>query len=322
MSLPLIALFAGGIALPHMLRLAGSRPMTAATLWMVSLGLRALLVSFGVLYLAFLLPGTDVFTEFTHWCWHTVLPVLTTHLGLDGHRVGDAATILPGLVAMTSLLSVVLGVARGTRAVRRWLARHSLGPGPADSVIVPGREVMMAAAGLKRPRVVVSAGALLELDDEELAAGLDHELGHIARRHRYLLVVAELCRGVGRIVPGAGRASRQLDFHLERDADRWALRRHDRLALASVICKAAEARPQGSYVGTLGLTGTGAPERLGELVHGSPGPEHRSRAMALNAAAIAMVCATLLAAAVVPSAALAGAAQLGSQQQLRHCPTA
>ena len=319
MTVPLVAALAIGIALPHMLRLDRSAPMAAAIIWTVSLLLRALLVVFVVLYLAFFLPTTEIFGLFTHWCWHTVVPLLATHLGLNGHRVGDAATILPGLLAMASLLSVAVGVARAARAVKRLLARHSLGPGPADSVIVAGREVMMAAAGLKRPKVVVSAGALLELDDDELAAGLDHERGHIARRHRYMLVFAELCRGVGRIVPGAVHASNQLAFHLERDADQWALRRHDRLALASVICKAASTQPFGAVAVSASLSGTGTSERLGQLVDGSAQPSRGLRAMMLNAAAAGMVCAALIAAAVVPSTALAGAGQLNAQQQVRHC---
>ena len=319
MTLPLVALLFGGIALPHVLRLERSAPMAAAIIWTVSLVLRALLVVFAVLYLAFFLPTTGAFAQLTHWCWHAVVPLLTTHLGLEGHRVGDAATILPGLLAMASLLSVAVGVARGARAVRRLLARHSLGPGPDDSVIVAGREVMMAAAGLKRPRVVVSAGALLELDDDELAAGLDHERGHIARRHRYLLVFAELCRGVGRIVPGARHASRQLAFHLERDADQWALRSHDRLALASVICKAASSQTVDAVAASASLSGSGAPERLGQLVEGSASSMRGARAVVLNAAAAVMVCAAIVAAAVVPSTALAGAGQLNAQQQVRHC---
>ena len=53
-------------------------------------------------------------------------------------------------------------------------------------------ELLVAAAGLRRPRVLVSAGALLALDDDELEASLEHERGHIARRHRYVLVVSEL----------------------------------------------------------------------------------------------------------------------------------
>ena len=308
-----------GIAFPHLVRLERTAAATAVALWAVSLALRALLVIFGVLYLAFFLPGTEVFASLTHWCWHTVLPLLTAHLGLEGHKVGDAATIIPGLLVMVSVLSVGFGVIRAARAVRRLLARDALGPGPADSVIVGGPEVMLAAAGLTRPQVVVTAGALLELDDEELAAGLDHERGHIARRHRWVLVFAELCRGIGRVVPGCRRGMRELEFHLERDADAWALRRrHDRLALASAICKAAGIGKL-STAAASPLTGGGAEERLGQLMAEEPPPPSRVRAAALNAIAITMVCATVLMATFIPSTALAGAQQLGSGQQVRHC---
>ena len=319
MTVAIPVLVAIGIVLPHGLRLERSAPATAAALWAVSLALRALVATFLALYLAFFLPGTPVFADLTHWCWHTVLPVLTTHLGLDGHQVGDAATILPGLVVMASLLSVAFGVFRGARAIRRLLARDALGPGPSDSVIVAGPDVILAAAGLKRPRVVVSAGALLELDDPELAAGLDHERGHIARRHRFLLVFAELCRSIGRFTPGCERAMRELAFHLERDADQWALgRRHDRLALASAICKAAGLRLTGGPAFTP-LSGGGTKERLGQLIDDQP-PERSSAAAALlNAIAVVLVCATVLMAALVPSTALAGAQQLGNDPEVRHC---
>ena len=108
MTLWLLALIAAGITLPYALRLNRSNPMAAATIWTVALALRALLVIFAALYVAFFLPGTEVFTQLTHWCWHTAVPVLASHLGLDGHYVGDAATILPGLVAMVSLVSVTV----------------------------------------------------------------------------------------------------------------------------------------------------------------------------------------------------------------------
>jgi Zn-dependent protease with chaperone function len=317
MTLWLLALIAGGITLPHALRLTRSAPMAAATLWTVALALRALLVIFAVLYVAFFIPGTEVFTKLTHWCWRTVVPFLAAHLGLDGHYVGGAATILPGLVAMISLLSVAIGVARGTRAVRRLLAGESLGPGPSDTVIVAGHEVMLAAAGLGRPRVVVSAGALLELDDEELAAGLDHERGHIARRHRFVLVFAELCRSIGRAVPGSRHAIRELGFHLERDADRWALRQsHHPYALASAICKAAGTGD--TTWARASLSGPSASARLGELIAADDVPPARWRWL-LNASAVAMVGLTLLVAALVPSSALAGSQQLGSTVPHYHC---
>lgn len=193
---------------------------------------------FLVLYLALFLPATPAFAELTHWCWHTVLPLLTTHLGLEGHRVGDAATILPGLLVMTSLLSVVF---------------------------------------------------------------------------------AELCRGIGRLTPRCARAMRELAFLLERDADQWALRRrHDRLALASAICKAAGLRHTSSPSVTP-LSGDGTKERLGQLLEDQPLRRSPVVAALLNTLAVVMVCATFLMAALVPSTALAGAQQLGQDQQVRHC---
>jgi len=318
MTLWLLALIALGITLPHGLRLNRSTPIAAALIWTVGLALRALLVIFAVLYAGFFVPGTEVFTKLTHWCWHTVVPILAAQLGLDGQYVGGAAAILPGLVAMVSLLSVAIGVARGTRAVRRLVARESLGPGPSNSVIVGGHEVMLAAAGLARPRVVVSAGALLELDDEELAAGLDHEHGHIARRHRFLLVFAELCRSVGRAVPGSKHAIDELGFHLERDADRWALRqRHHPYALASAICKAAGAGGETTWA-RASLDGGCASDRLDELIEPDGARPARWRWL-LNVTAVAMVVLTLLATALVPSAALAGSQQLGGTVPHYHC---
>lgn len=139
---------------------------------------------------------------------------------------------------------MAVGVVRAARTVHRLLKRHALRPGPRESVIVGGAEVLLAAAGMRRPRVLVSAGALIALDDAELSAGPDHERGHIARRHRYLLVLAQLLYALGRLVPGSRQALRELSFHLERDADRWSLaRRNDRQALARVITKAATSRP-------------------------------------------------------------------------------
>ncbi len=63
------------------------------------------------------------------------------------------------------------------------------------------------------------------------------------RRHRYVLVYAEMCHALAHILPGTGTAIEELAFHLERDADRRALaRRVDRQALAAALTKAATVR--------------------------------------------------------------------------------
>jgi hypothetical protein len=189
----------------------------------------------------------------------------------------------------------------------------------ASSACATRVHVMLAAAGLARPKVLVSAGALIVLDDEELAAGLDHEHGHIARRHRFLLVFAELCGGIGRAVPGRRRALRELAFHLERDADHWALRRrNDRYALASAICKATGGVPMaGLAFAPLGEAC--AVERLGQLIEDSPPHRRRASPVLLKVIAVAMACATIVIAAFVPSTALAGAQHFGHEAHPRHC---
>jgi Zn-dependent protease with chaperone function len=198
-------LLAAAIALPHALRLERASPPIAIVIWASVLSLRALVGALVALWLLFFFPATDVFAAITRWCLHDVLP---GHV--NGHDVGHAATLVPSLAIAASLTSVLAGTWRLGRRLQR-VVSGALG-GPAGSRIIGGRDVLLAAVGMRRPQVLVSAGALIALDDDELAAGLAHERGHIARRHRYVLVYAELCRALGRVVPGTRRAAAELSF--------------------------------------------------------------------------------------------------------------
>lgn len=294
------------ITAPHLLSLRRAEPAVAIALWSASLTLRALLGLFVALWLILYMPATELFSIMAHWCWHGALPLMATHLGLSGHRVVDAAIVLPALLLATSLMWVGFASWRVARGVRRVVAMSAIGAGPRDSVIVGGPEVLVAAAGVARPRVLVSAGALTQLDDEELAAALDHERGHIAHRHRFVLMHAQICRAAARFVPGTRLATRELSLHLERDADRWALRRHDRFALASAILKAAGSRAplvaSGAVASLAGESGVEA--RLGELV-GRP-PSSSLRRGALRAIAAFAVVLTVGVAGAVPPTVAAG----------------
>jgi bla regulator protein blaR1 len=180
-------------------------------------------------------------------------------------------------------------------------------------------EVLVAAAGLRRPQVVVSAGALMTLDDQELAASLEHEHGHIERRHRYVLVMAELCRALARFLPGTRKAAMELVFHLERDADRYAVARtNDPAALASAICKACESSAFGAPA--LALGGGVVPRRIRLLLDGEANPQSR-REVPLRALASVMVALVALSAGTLPAAAHAGYHQTGTASTVRHCPS-
>ena len=319
MTLAAVAIHALGIALPHLLDLRHAAPSAAVVLWLCSLALRALTGLVIVTYLVLYLPSTGLFQAVAHWCWHAVLPLVASHLGLDGHRLADAATILPALLLSASLISVTIGVVRAARSVHRLVRRHALRPGPRDSVIVGGEEVILAAAGMRRPRVLVSAGALIALDDAELSAGLDHERGHIARRHRYLLVLAQLLYALGRLVPGSRRAMRELSFHLERDADRWSLGRcNDRVALASVITKAATSRPIAAGTVLTSLAGAGVVERVRQLLDDRVVLERR-RTTLLHVVGVAMVTVTIALGGILPATVAAGVDRPPADAGIRHC---
>jgi Zn-dependent protease with chaperone function len=228
------ALLIAAIGVPHLVRLDRAPPGFAAAIWLSALLLRALASTVAVIALQIYVPVASWFAPLGAWCFDAGAAVLS------GHGALDVMLALPALVLAGSLIWVILGLWRTSRDVQRLLRSSAVGPGPGDSVILADGALVVAVAGLRRPQVVVSAGALVELDDEELFASLEHERGHIALRHRYVVVAAELARAIGRFLPGTAAAARELVFALERDADRYAVsRHHDPAVLASAICKAA-----------------------------------------------------------------------------------
>jgi Peptidase family M48 len=313
----LAAIIAAGIVLPHALRLQRVHPITAILLLLSSLALRALVCVLAVIYLLFFMPGSGLFVALTHWCAHVALPASGGELAVEGHGVGAYSLYVPGIVLAASLVWTCVAGIRDVHAARHLIAQHAVGSGPSNSLIVGGSDVLLAVSGLIRPRIVVSAGALTSLEDDELSAGLAHEQGHIARRHRFVMLLAVGLRALGRAVPGSSRGLRELAFHLERDADRWALRqKSDRVALASVICKAATA--EGTRPAALvGLGDTDVRERLGQVLDRSPGTTRRAAA-AFNALATAIVACTVFVAAIVPAAAVSGAAADAHRGHHRH----
>jgi Zn-dependent protease with chaperone function len=226
------------IGLPHVVPLERLSPRAAATVWLSALLLRALCALTAAVAVEVVVPTLGVMAPLARVCIHTPVRELTAH------AAGDLVLALPALALAVSVTAALLGLWRAALRVRR-LVRDGVGPGPQGSIVIADREPLLAAAGLHHPRIVVSAGALLALDDAELAAALAHERGHIARGHRYVLLTGHLARSLACCLPGTRAALRELVFELERDADHYALaRRHHPAVLASAICKAATAALQ------------------------------------------------------------------------------
>jgi beta-lactamase regulating signal transducer with metallopeptidase domain len=183
--------------------------------------------------------------------------------------------------------------------------------------MVGGSEVVFAAVGLLRPRIVVSTGAPARLDDDELAAGLAHEEGHVRRRHHHVLLYAEACRALSAWLPGTRRAVAELRFHLERDADDWALRSHDPLALASAICKAASPA-EGTSPLAASLSGSAVLRRV-DLLMEATNAGTRTRRGGLNVAAALMTCLVIASVIALPAQAVNRDGSGVPEHGVHHC---
>ncbi len=239
----LIALGVAGVILslvvPALIPQSRLDPGLGIALSLTVMGVRALVTLTAALALLILLPGSAVFHAVTGWCLHAVVPFFSTHFGINGHRLGELATLLPLVGFALSLGIAATAIWRTGRAIGSWMRASGLGAGPGHSLVVCGDAVVVVAAGLLQPKVLISAGALAALDDDELRASLAHEHAHISRRHSYVSVVAALLHSLGWVLPLRGAALANLHFHLERDADEQAVRdRENPLALAAAICKA------------------------------------------------------------------------------------
>lgn len=249
---------------PHLLPRSNLRPGFGVALFLALLAFRSALVLSAAAIAIVAFPSTAAFAEISSWCFHAVVPYLSAHLGVSGHAVGHAATLMPALTVSALLISATLAARRATHEVRRWIRSSSIGSGPGGSLIVAGSPVVLATTGLRHPQVLVSAGALLNLDERELNAGLEHERGHVRRGHRFISVAATALHGCCRLLPGSGAALEEIHFHVERDADEYARKTtNDPAGLARAILKAAA--PQTGFGSVNGLGGADVADRLQAL---------------------------------------------------------
>jgi Antirepressor regulating drug resistance, predicted signal transduction N-terminal membrane component len=313
----LLIAVAAAMALPHFLCLERTEPAVAIAICLSALIMRALSAVLVVIVALFYLPTTALYTTITQWCWHGVLPLLSDHIGVSGHQVGDVAAPLPLLAVAGPLIAMTSSLMLTAYRLRRWLDCQSLGEGPHGSTIVPGSGLVLATTGLGRSRVVVSTGALAALDDAELAAGVEHERGHIVRGHRALLLLSAICGSLARFLPGTVSVADQRAMHVERDADAYALaQHHDRLALASAICKSA-LFPSGPRA-LIALHGHGAVATRLRLLLDSPSTT-RPRRAAMRGMALALVAVVVALTAGVSIAAADAAQHLKLAPGAPHC---
>ena len=170
----------GLIASPHLIARRSLPAVVGTIIWFSALLGRAGVVVTICVGLVAIAPDTRVFAEASDWFVHSVLPFALHSLGIEGDTLGHLATSVPFATVLGMAIAAAYGSWRSHRLVGRWLDRACLGPGPSGCHIVGGSRVVFATAGVLRPRVIVSMGALMSLEDRELRAGIEHEQAQIA----------------------------------------------------------------------------------------------------------------------------------------------
>jgi len=237
------------------------------------------------------------------------------------------------LLALISASGIAFALARlgaswlATRRIRRdWLSR-------ADRVSIEGVRVpayrlrhsfpVIAVVGTFRPRLFVADGIFDALNDEELAAAVAHERGHLVARDTLKRAVMRACCDLLLCVPAGRSFNRAWEIEAERAADEYAARDGATVALdlAAVLIKIARlvprggkpAMPAGAFLIEAADEGVaGRVRRLTELAGHDDGdgdnPNKRRATIPQNNALLTGVAAALLAVvilAIVNSQALA-----------------
>jgi Zn-dependent protease with chaperone function len=162
-----------------------------------------------------------------------------------------------GALAAISAVGVALAIWRG---VRSWLATRSLlkqwlntsTPIHLDAITVPTFVLqhsfpLIAVVGAIRPRLFIANHVLETLSEEELAAAIAHEYGHLAAHDNFKRSVMRISRAALLIIPCGRWLDRTWSEASESAADEHAAQQSSAVALdlASALVRIARMIPTG-----------------------------------------------------------------------------
>jgi Zn-dependent protease with chaperone function len=186
-------------------------------------------------------------------CQNFALPHVTA-VSLAGLALGSCAVAVLWLAARSAT--------RQLRASRQLLARlHVHGDGPDGAVVFDDPVPRAFCAGVLRPRVYVSSGALHSLTPEELDAVLAHEAHHARLCDPLRVLIARTLSDALFFLPAVRRLGERYSALAELAADEAAVRARGTQPLASALLAFEQADP--AVVGI-------APERVDQLLGDRP----------------------------------------------------
>jgi hypothetical protein len=241
------------------------------------------------------------------------VPSFLTH---EPYGTGETVSMKLGLLAFISAAGVGLALSRGLRSwfatralLRKWLVSATpieLAGVTTPTFSFPNAFPIIAVVGTLKPRLFIAERVLESLTQEELAAAIAHECGHLAARDNLKRSLLRACRDVLMLVPCGRSLDRAWAEAAEQGADEHAARQSalTALNLASALVKVAKMIPARGYAAMpLGVFLVGAEEsrgvkvRVRRLLDLASGDYRRRRASSssakiLPAAALSLLVAT------------------------------
>lgn len=184
--------------------------------------------------------------------------------------LASLALVTVTLASSLSLLRAIVRYRRQQRLLRALqlepivdgqLAEVAHAAGAHELYVARARRPAAFCVGVLRPRIVVTAGLLERLTADEQAAVVWHEAQHARLREPLRCLVAELASSSLFWLPALKDVCERYRLTRELDADRLAITRTSRRALAGAL---HEAIVQPGYAGTIGL-GDSAAARIDRL---------------------------------------------------------
>lgn len=187
----------------------------------------------------------------------SALDVCAIDLATGQGTAGGRGLLLVALVVAGWPSGWIAAVAaRSGRARRRHadLLAVTAGPvsGPLGAAVLDHDVAAAYCLPGRRPRIVVTSAAVVQLSRDQLLAALAHEQAHIRGRHHLVTAIVDGFALAFPALPLARHAREQVRMLLEMAADDEALRQHRPADLAAAMYKMAEAQTPPSAFGAGG----------------------------------------------------------------------
>lgn len=183
--------------------------------------------------------------------------MIPSYLVYEPHSTDESVSFKLGALATLSAIGVGLAISRG---IRSWLATRSLlknwmasaTPIALESINVPTFVLqhsfpIIAVVGAIRPRLFIANHVLESLSEEELAAAIAHEYGHLAAGDNFKRSVMRVSRAALLLIPCGRSLDRAWSEASESAADEYAAQQSSLVALnlASALVRIARMIPKG-----------------------------------------------------------------------------